>query len=86
MNKHPSHQFFTVTNHLNRQLDYIILKIIMKETALSAKELAEASHYSIREIQTELRVLVDKKIVIRANLPGLRSPIYYLNQRMIQVT
>ena len=85
MKMYSSDQFFQAANHLNRQLYFTILKIIMKERALSVKEIAEASHYSVREIQTALRGLVKEKIVIREELPGIRFPVYYLNQRLIRL-
>lgn len=83
MRKYSDNQFFQVADHLNSHLDFTILKIIMKEKALSAREIAEVSHYSVREIQTVLHGLVNEKIVIRENLPGIRFPVYYLNPQLL---
>ena len=79
MNSCPADYFFKAANYLHSPLDLIILKMIAKEKAMSVREIAGRSYYSVREIQSELKILLNKKVVLRVNLPGVRYPVYYLN-------
>ena len=85
MNPYPADYFFKAVSYLHSPLDLIILKMMAKEKALSVREIAGRSYYSVREIQAELKILLNEKLVLRANLPGVRYPVYYLNAGRIHL-
>lgn len=63
--------------------EYVVFKILLRETAVTAKEISDSANYSVRDIQGALNDMMKKGLVVRKKLRYTKAPIYFLNRSTV---
>ena len=73
-----------VTDLITKTIEYTIFRMMLSETVLTVREIADATNYSIREIQNALNTLIKQNLVVKTKLDNTKAPVYHLDRNKIQ--